>query len=105
MSTLEQSARACRKPNILYSLLIISSVYLIDIFVVAMGFYVPAGEGYVRMPGVIITVMVTAIAVCAFLVCPRRPIWTKAFALLLLVPLLLFAVNCVMGVFYYAMPL
>jgi len=66
-------------------------------FPIAARFYTPSGpQARVLLPGVIIAVVMALVACILFMRCPRRPLWLKMLTLILSVPSLLFAVNCVM---------
>jgi hypothetical protein len=67
-------------------------------FPIAAGFYSPTGPtARVHLPGVIISVAMANAVSVFFIRCPRRPILVKILTLVLAVPALFFAVDCVMS--------
>jgi hypothetical protein len=79
-----------------YYLVAIPATNFLGIFI-ALPFWVSAGEqSHFQFPGVCLFVLTGFLCCTLFLRCPRRPLWQKFCAAILMLPALFFAVDSVM---------
>jgi hypothetical protein len=91
-----------RSSSVVTMLAIISAVFFATGFMIIKHFfYYPTEFGCIALPGAIIAILVAAMSVTCFFLSPIRPVTPKVVTLLLTVPALLFAMDCIYSYLYH----